>query len=378
MDRRLLLCVLLAGCAAAPLASSNGGDLFFSYDAAVLETLPDAHDGEDPATAGQLIGWDTRLMDTVRRLRLPPTAAARLYASVAVAQRDALLLGAGARGVDAVGAIVACELAPKGCEGLRSVLEPSPRELALASAVADRVHARLEEEKRAAVKPTPPPPGPAVWTDVSATTPDAGTWLPFASGSTVLFPPPPAAGTPEDLADLAAVKEAVQGATDWHRTRAEHWSGGLGTETPAGMWIGIAHDTLLRHGVDDVAAVAQLRATLAAAMADSFVNCWRAKFTYWTARPSKRDTSILPSVPLPLFPSYPSGHSTISGAAATILSAAFPKDSSRLTALAREAADSRLWAGIHFPNDNDRGLAVGRETALRVLQDPRFALAPLR
>ncbi len=59
-------------------------------------------------------------------------------------------------------------------------------------------------------------------------------------------------------------------------------------------------------------------------------------------------------------PSYTSGHSTISAAAATVLCHLFPRDTTDLAVRADEAKQSRLWAGIHFPIDNQTGAAGGR------------------
>ena len=65
----------------------------------------------------------------------------------------------------------------------------------------------------------------------------------------------------------------------------------------------------------------------------------------------------------PNFPSYISGHSTVSGAAADVLAAFFPSDAARLRSQAEEAAISRLYAGIHWRADNEVGLRVGRQVA---------------
>jgi membrane-associated phospholipid phosphatase len=62
----------------------------------------------------------------------------------------------------------------------------------------------------------------------------------------------------------------------------------------------------------------------------------------------------------PPFPSYVSGHSTTSGAAATVLASLFPAQADELAAMAEEAAISRLYGGIHFRSDNEVGLALGR------------------
>ena len=66
---------------------------------------------------------------------------------------------------------------------------------------------------------------------------------------------------------------------------------------------------------------------------------------------------------LPNFPAYPSGHSTYSAAAATMLSFLFPQGTSEFNAMADEAGISRLYGGIHYRFDGVAGLALGRLAA---------------
>ena len=91
----------------------------------------------------------------------------------------------------------------------------------------------------------------------------------------------------------------------------------------------------------------------------------------WLDNLADPDLDVL--IPTPPFPSYTSGHSTISSAAATVLAHLFPDDAADLTAKAAEAKSSRLWAGIHFPIDNDMGATggamVGRLVAARAQED---------
>jgi membrane-associated phospholipid phosphatase len=101
------------------------------------------------------------------------------------------------------------------------------------------------------------------------------------------------------------------------------------------------------------------------AQADAFIACWDAKYTYWSERPvtairRELDPSFLSYIATPPFPSYVSGHSTISGAASTVLAARFPDAARRLRAWADEAAVSRLNGGIHFRSDNEAGLLLGK------------------
>jgi membrane-associated phospholipid phosphatase len=69
----------------------------------------------------------------------------------------------------------------------------------------------------------------------------------------------------------------------------------------------------------------------------------------------------------PGFPSYVSGHSSVSSAAATVLADFFPESAQNLGSMAREAAVSRLYGGIHFRSDNEAGLALGEQIGARTL-----------
>ena len=106
-------------------------------------------------------------------------------------------------------------------------------------------------------------------------------------------------------------------------------------------------------------------------MADGFICCWDAKYTYWSERPITADPSLDVLIPTPPFPSYTSGHSTISTAAGAVLGHLFPSDEAELAARADEAKRSRLWAGIHFPIDNEMGALGGGMIARLVVARAR-------
>jgi membrane-associated phospholipid phosphatase len=190
--------------------------------------------------------------------------------------------------------------------------------------------------------------------------PLAGTWRPWllASGDHYRPPAPPAYQSPAWAAELAGVQEAVKRRTPEQEAAVQFWAGGPGTVTPAGLWIEIARHLIVRDGLDAPHA-ARVLALVSVAMADGFICCWDAKYTYWSARPITADPSLDVLIPTPPFPSYTSGHATISTAAATVLAHLFPADEDALLARAGEASRSRLWAGIHFPIDTEMGALGG-------------------
>ena len=98
------------------------------------------------------------------------------------------------------------------------------------------------------------------------------------------------------------------------------------------------------------------------AMHDAAVACWDAQFTYFNPRPSQLDPAIRTAIGLPNFPSYTSGHSTFSAAAAEVLSYLFPSGAATFDAQKKEAAISRLYGGIHYRPD----IEVGKDHGKRV------------
>lgn len=150
--------------------------------------------------------------------------------------------------------------------------------------------------------------------------------------------------------------------------------------TPVGHWISITKILCLQQKADEQK-TAQAYAITAAAIFDGFIACWEEKFQQKTVRPITVIREQLESewnslLQTPPFPEYPSGHSVISAAAATVLTAlfgeqiAFHDTSERkylgmersfpsIRAASDEAGMSRLYGGIHFRTGIEHGKQLG-------------------
>ena len=225
--------------------------------------------------------------------------------------------------------------------------------------------------------------------------PQWGFVTPFAIEMGTAFRPagPPSLDSVRYAAELNEV-QAIGGATGSTRTEEQSlialfWADGAGTETPPGHWNSIARsvsDTLATPLVEK----ARLFALLNAAMADSAICAWDAKYYFANWRPvtairqadadgneaTTADPAWSSFIATPPFPDYVSGHSTFSGAASTVLALFYGTDAVPFTATsdflpgvtrtfarfsdaAAEAALSRLYGGIHFRSANEDGLRVG-------------------
>ena len=118
---------------------------------------------------------------------------------------------------------------------------------------------------------------------------------------------------------------------------------------------------VLEYQRENPPAAARAYALAAISHNDASVACWDAKYAYWAARPNQLDTSIVTLFPIPGHPSYPSAHGCFSGPIARTIGRLFPDFTSAMEDRATEAAESRLWSGIHFRSDLDAGLAIGRK-----------------
>jgi membrane-associated phospholipid phosphatase len=178
------------------------------------------------------------------------------------------------------------------------------------------------------------------------------------------------------------VYETVKNATPEEAAIARFWSDDpMLSTTPPGHWISIALQLAERDHLSVTDSV-DMMVRLGIVLSDAFVGCWRDKYVYNLIRPitfirREIDPGWEPILNTPPFPEYPSGHSTVSGAAAAVLGAFFGDDfafddatgsrdgrSARsyasFNAAAEEAALSRLFGGIHFRAAIENGLEQGR------------------
>jgi hypothetical protein len=176
-------------------------------------------------------------------------------------------------------------------------------------------------------------------------------------------PAAPPANNSDDLRKEIDIVKNTSRAQDKKRMDIiVRWTDAEFTPTPIGHWNLIACDLLLKNKSTELDIVRTL-ALLNRSLMDAAIVCWEAKTFYCYPRPSQIDPTINPRLPLPNFPSYPSGHSVFSSTAATILSSVFPSETENLTKMAEEASISRLYAGVHFKMDCDAGTLLGKKIA---------------
>ena len=101
---------------------------------------------------------------------------------------------------------------------------------------------------------------------------------------------------------------------------------------------------------------------------DAAISVMDAKYAYWGIRPNQYDTTYKSLIMTPPFPGYPSGHAMGTSVTATILSFFFPADQEEFNKLAKECAESRFQAGIHFRTDNEIGLEMGKAVGNYIFQ----------
>lgn len=158
--------------------------------------------------------------------------------------------------------------------------------------------------------------------------------------------------------------------------------------SPGGHWMGIIALASRRAKLDVMqSAEAYARATVA--MADAFISTWDVKYRTAVIRPETVigkyiDERWEPLLQTPPFPEYPSGHSVVSMAVATVLTRQFGApfalvDSTEMEyglparsfpsfeAAAQEAGISRLYGGIHYRPAVTEGLTLGRRIGEHVL-----------
>lgn len=181
---------------------------------------------------------------------------------------------------------------------------------------------------------------------------------------------------------------------------AQFWAtpGASGT----GPWVQAGIDASLVDGLSTIEN-ATLFALLSTSVADAIIAVWDAKYHYDFWRPvtaihgggldgnaaTIADASWMPLIGTPAHQSYISGHSAVAASATTILGSIFGDDTpfclasgllnrcwASYSASAFDAANSRLWGGIHWGFDNEAGLIAGQQAAQFAIDGLAFDAVP--
>ncbi|GAB3891133.1 vanadium-dependent haloperoxidase [Spirosoma agri] len=162
--------------------------------------------------------------------------------------------------------------------------------------------------------------------------------------------------------------------------------------TPGGHWLGIAQ-TVGRKKKLTMIQMVEAYALTSFALTDGFISCWDEKYRTKTVRPEtvinkSIDPKWTPFLQTPPFPEYPSGHSVISTAAATVLtnligdnitftdSTEFQyghgvRSFKSFRDAANEASISRMYGGIHYRSALENGQVEGEQVGKWVIQKIR-------
>ena len=169
--------------------------------------------------------------------------------------------------------------------------------------------------------------------------------------------------------------------------------------SPVQIWNSAARQASAAQGLT-LSENARVFARLGMAMADAAIACWDTKYHYDFWRPqaairggdtdgndrTEADPDWLPLLTTPAHPSYASGHATVSGAAAAVLRRAFGKDGHAVTIshpsfpdivlnytaweqITADIDDARIYGGIHFRFDQERGAHQGHAVGVYVVEN---------
>lgn len=171
--------------------------------------------------------------------------------------------------------------------------------------------------------------------------------------------PPPSVNSAQFQNELAEVLNYSENATRENMKIVHFWGDGAGTYTPPGHWNAIACEDFVNLNFSEIRWARNL-ALLNMSLFDAAICCWDAKYAYFIPRPSQMNPKIKTLTGLPNFPSFTSGHSTFSGAAATILAYINPNRAKDYLNMADEASKSRLIGAIHYRSDIEVGMNMGK------------------
>ena len=255
---------------------------------------------------------------------------------------------------------------------------------------------------KSANNPYTVPVGPGLWKPTASgqvpATPYWGNNRPIVYGSTknAQLPSPVVYSTDVHSSFYQMAKkvyDASQTLTDDQKAMAAFWRDVPGTSSP-GHWLSIFQQVIrAKHTGLDKGVLAY--ALTGIAINDALISCFEAKYQYNLVRPITYIRDVMgygnwnSYLGTPAHPEYSSAHSALSAAAAVVLEKLFgnigtftdhtydylgfaPRSYASFKAIAEEAGQSRLYAGIHYQQSIDAGLVQGRKVAHNILHDYFF------
>ena len=245
---------------------------------------------------------------------------------------------------------------------------------AIGRAVAEQVIARAKADGSAEAWTGSVPVGDGMWQPTPPRFVEApfdalaGSWQTWVipSGDAFRPLPPPGLGSAAFNADLEELRRLSTSRTEEQANIARFWA----SESPSSRWEVFMQQEIERRHLGPMHAARAL-ALASVATYDAMVACWDAKFFYWMERPITADPSLRTAFSTPPFPSYPSGHSTLSSAVGEVFAELFPDAAQTYRAKAEEASMSRMLAAVHYRFDVLAGEEVGRKVGQAVVERAR-------
>lgn len=267
------------------------------------------------------------------------------------------------------------------------------------ASIADAIFTWAETDGyKHASDPYTPPVGPGLWTPTppafaAASTPYWGNNRPTIAGSTdhtQAGPPPfPYSTNPSsDFFKMVLLDYTVSQHLTPQQTAMALWWRDIPGVTSPGHWVSILHQILQQTNAK-LGKAAEAYALSGASLNDASISCWGAKYKYNQVRPITYIRGVMgfstwnSLLTTPAHPEYPSAHAIISEAAATALTNIFgnigsftdhtydylgwaPRTFPSIKAIAIDAGNSRLYAGIHYQPSIDSGLIQGNKVAVNI------------
>lgn len=215
------------------------------------------------------------------------------------------------------------------------------------------------------------PTEPGKWNGTNPVLPLAGTWKPWVLSSPSEFRPgpPPAYDSAQEQAELAELKAMQAKRTPKIMSDAFFWEYAVGGPRGYYYWSEQTSRKLLEYHLDtNPVRAARAYALTNIAIYEGYLACWDAKYTYWAPRPFMVDKEFKPLFTSPNHPSYPAAHGCVSTSVTATLSYLFPRDAPTFKEWGEQAAESRMWAGIHFRSDVTAGVTLGKNVSQKLIE----------
>lgn len=166
--------------------------------------------------------------------------------------------------------------------------------------------------------------------------------------------------------EVRSLKNSIKTLTTSKKNTSLFWLDSRGKESIVGIWQDRLYDEIDKSKINEVQ-FAKMQKNLALALADTVIEVWKVKYTYWSLPIQHTNPELTNNIFTYFSPRFVSEFAAVGSVASEILASYLPEQKEVFMQDSRDARDSGKWGGVFLDSDNQSGYTLGKKIANEIL-----------